>query len=188
MKKDYKLRGWFPLTDAAKRLSADLGEEITVEDTMQIVIEGGLVISWQARQAFGQIVVPSATKGWQVLQDETPIVQMDGPYKLEFELCDPVADWIRSSLREPGEELENATGFFVSDREATLLQVMEYREGERYRIKNKWERLEGTYRPSSKFPQAADLVIQRRDIDEFEQSLGEVTPSKTRKWTPDMKQ
>ena len=49
MKKLYKLKGWFLLPDAAKRLSAGLEEEVSVKDVLQLAIEGALPISCYVR-------------------------------------------------------------------------------------------------------------------------------------------
>lgn len=190
--KRYKLKGWFSLQDAAARLTADVGEEITVQNVLQLVIEGQLAISWYARQAFARVVVPftssSAQQGWQVLDNANTITQLDGPHRLELEYCHAVKDWIHSSLTQRDGELAPADGFFVSDHDENIWQIMAYQEGQRYRVKNSWSRMEGSYRPSTKFPHESELVVQRRDIETFEQSLGESQSLKTRKWTPDMRQ
>jgi|TARA_B100001964_G_C14166982_1_gene569582 hypothetical protein len=184
VKKNYKAKSWFSLEDAAARLSSGLGEEITVQNVLELVIEGHLPISWYARQAFAQVVV-SAEEGWRVLDEADPIRQLDGPYRLALEHCGALKDWIHSSLSQTGGELAS-DGFFVSDAEEQILQIMAYYEGQRYRVKNQWSRMEGSYRPSMKFPHESELVIQREDIDTFERSIGEAVSHKTRKWTPQM--
>ncbi|MCG7969988.1 MAG: hypothetical protein JBO36_04960 [Candidatus Thiodiazotropha taylori] len=49
MKKLYKLKTWFSLSDAAERLSASLEEEVSVKDVLQLAIEGALPISCYVR-------------------------------------------------------------------------------------------------------------------------------------------
>ena len=192
VEKNYKLKAWFSLEDTARRLSVDLVEEITVQNVIELVSEGHLAISWRARQVHAQVVVPfstlSAVRGWHALEDDRRIVQLDGPYRLELGLCSSVRDWINSSLSGTGGELDRRNGLLVSDGEGNIWQIMEYRPGDRYRIKNQWERLDGTYHPSMTFPHQADLVIQRRDVESFEQALGDTIPTQTLKWTPQMRQ
>jgi hypothetical protein len=192
VEKNYNLKAWFSLEGAARRLSVDLDEEVSVQNVIELVIEGRLAISWRAKQVHGQVVVPfstlSAQEGWRALTDDRPIAQLDGPYRLELGLCGSVCDWINSSLTETGGELDRKNGLLVSDGDGNIWQIMEYRPGDRYRIKMQWERLDGTYHPSMSFPHQADLVIQRRDIEAFEQALGETTPTQSLKWTPQMRQ
>lgn len=192
MKKLYRVKSWFSLEDAAARLSAGLGEEITVQDVLQLVIKGHLAVSWYTRQIFAQEVVRfttlSAAEGWRALSVDNPIRQLDGPYRLELEYCGALKDWIHSSLTQAIAELDANVGFFVSDDEENIWQIMAYQPGQRYRVKNQWSRMEGTYHPSMKFPHESELVIQRQDIQTFEQSLEESTSHKTLKWTPEMKQ
>lgn len=192
VKKMYKVKSWFSLKDAAARLSSGLGEEITVQDVLQLVIQGHLAVSWYTRQIFAQVVVPfttlSAGEGWRALEAENPIRQLDGPYRLELEYCGALKDWIHSSLAQAIAELDSNVGFFISDDEENIWQIMAYHPGQRYRVKNQWSRMEGTYHPSVKFPHESELVIQRKDIQTFEQSLGESTSHRTLKWTPEMKQ
>jgi hypothetical protein len=58
MKKLYKLKEWYSLEDAAKRLTLTLNEEITVKDILQLFIEGHLELSWYMRNIHAQKVAP----------------------------------------------------------------------------------------------------------------------------------
>jgi hypothetical protein len=49
MSKLYKLKDWFSLEDAAKRLSSGLGEPVSSDDVLQLVVEGHISLSWYAR-------------------------------------------------------------------------------------------------------------------------------------------
>lgn len=46
MSKLYKLKEWFSLEDAAKRLSSELGGTVSTDDVLQLIIEGHLPLSW----------------------------------------------------------------------------------------------------------------------------------------------
>ena len=49
MSKLYKLKEWFSLEDAARRLSSGLGEPVSSNDVLQLVIEGHIPLAWYAR-------------------------------------------------------------------------------------------------------------------------------------------
>ena len=49
MSKLYRLKEWFSLEDAAKRLSSGLGEPVSLDDVLQLVVERHIPLSWYAR-------------------------------------------------------------------------------------------------------------------------------------------
>ncbi len=202
MKKLYRLKSWFSLADAAERLGSGLGESVTVNDVLQLVVEGHLPLSWYARHVPARKVAPymalfgkgfrpgiyellpnsdgtsddilKAIKGWEPLDGEDAIVYLDGPFRLELDQCGALMDWIHAHLTHTGGELISLDGFFVSEPDGTLWQIMEHNSGGSYKSPdgNKKE-LKPFYHPSGVFPDEAELVIQRQHIESFENSLTE---------------
>jgi hypothetical protein len=93
------------------------------------------------------------------IDDDDVIHHLDGPYRLELELCEALKDWVHSMLTNTHGKLITIMGFYVSDQENTIWQIMEYspRESRCY--------------ASVKFPSLSELIIQREDIEAFESQL-----------------
>lgn len=208
MKKLYTLKSWFSLTDAAERLGAGLGETVTTNDVLQLVVEGHLSLSWYARHIPARRVAPytalfgrgfrpefnqlfpnthetsedilKAVESWEPLDGADAIVYLDGPYRLELEQCGALMDWIHAHLTHTGGELISLDGFFVSGPDGTLWQIMEHNSGGCYTAPGGNEKkLKPFYHPSGMFPDEAELIIQRRDIESFENSLAESSNTDT---------
>ncbi|VAX08790.1 hypothetical protein MNBD_GAMMA25-2197 [hydrothermal vent metagenome] len=202
MKKLYTLKSWFSLVDAAERLGAGLGESVTVNDVLQLVVEGHLPLSWYTRHIPARKVAPytalfgrgfrpefnklfpnthetsedtlKAVESWEPLDGEDAIVYLDGPFRLELDQCGALMDWIHAHLTHTGGELISLDGFFVSEPNGALWQIMEHNSGGRYKSPDGNEKeLKPFYHPSGIFPDEAELIIQRRDIEFFENSLAE---------------
>lgn len=205
MKKLYTLKSWFSLADAAERLSAGLGEGVSVNDVLQLVVEELLPLSWYIRHVPARRVAPyTALRGrgyspeffqmqnfffpdkefpqdrliiseeWECLDGEESIVYLDGPHRLELKYCGALMDWIHAHLTNTGGELISLDGFFVSDNEGIIWQIMEHQPSSKYTTPDGEEKkLESFYHPSGAFPDEAELIIQRQDIESFEKSLSE---------------
>ncbi|MCG8028660.1 MAG: hypothetical protein N0E55_13235 [Candidatus Thiodiazotropha taylori] len=205
MKKLYTLKSWFSLGDAAERLGAGLGEGVSVNDVLQLVVEELLPLSWYIRHVPARRVAPyTALRGrgyspeffqmqncffpdkefpqdqliiseeWECVDGEESIVYLDGPHRLELKYCGALMDWIHAHLTNTGGELISLDGFFVSDNEGTIWQIMEHRPRSRYKTSDGEEKeMAACYHPSGVFPEEAELIIQRQDIEAFERSLSE---------------
>jgi hypothetical protein len=202
VKKLYTLKSWFSLADAAERLGSGLGESVTVNDVLQLVVEGHLPLSWYARHIPARRVAPytalfgsgfrpefnelfpntnetsedalKAIESWEPLDGEDAIAYLDGPFRLELDQCGALMDWIHAHLTHTGGELISLDGFFVSEPDGTLWQIMEHSSGGRYTGPDGNEKkLKPFYHPSGMFPDEAELVIQRQHIESFENSLTE---------------
>lgn len=205
VKKLYTLKSWFSLPDAAERLSSGLGEEVSTNDVLQLVVEGHLPISWYIRHVPARRVAPyTALRGkgfspeffqvkddffpdkefpedqliisreWECLDGEESVFYLEGPYRLELKYCGALMDWIHAYLTNTGGELISLEGFFVSDNKGTIWQIMEDQPPIKYITPEGEEKeLEAFYHPSSVFPEEAELVVQRHDIEVFEKSLCE---------------
>lgn len=202
MKKLYTLKSWFSLADAAERLGSGLGESVTVNGVLQLVVEGHLPLSWYARHIPARRVAPytalfgrgfspefnelspntneasedtlKAIESWEPLDGEGAIVYLDGPFRLELDQSGALMDWIHAYLTHTGGELISLDGFFVSEPDGTLWQIMEHNSGGCYTAPDGNEKkLKPFYHPSGMFPDEAELVIQRQHIESFENSLAE---------------
>ena len=72
-------------------------------------------------------------------------------------------------LTNSGGELIAMDGFFVSDQEGTMWRIMERSSGGKSKAPDgTMKTLEPFYYPSADFPEPAELVIQRNDIEAFE--------------------
>ena len=211
MKKLYALKGWFSLSDAAGRLSAGLGEQVTVADILQLVIEGHLPLSLYFLTAPALRVAPyTALYGrgfstdfigmlerfcpenkppqdmlitsmrWECLDEDESILYLEeGPYRLELECSDALRGWVYGKLTNTLGELISPGELFVSDNEGTFWQIMEHQTGYSYRTpEGEEEKIESSYLPASSFPDKAELIIQRADIEIFENSLADQPSTK----------
>lgn len=203
MKKLYTLKSWFSLPDAAERLSAGIGEGVSVNDVLQLVVEDLLPLSWYIRHVPARRVAPyTALRGrgyspeffqmqsfffpdkefpqdrliiseeWECVDGEESIVYLDGPYRLELKYCGALMDWIHAHLTNTGGELISLDGFFVSDNEGAIWQIMEHQPRSRYKTPDgEKKEVAAFYHPSGVFPEEAELIVQRHDIEAFEKSL-----------------
>lgn len=221
MSKLYKLKEWFSLEDAAKRLSSGLGEPVGVDDVLQLVIEGHLPLSWFARHVpadrvaracclyylmapifekecepkvyvgpimwdgdcayrahvgfkEGDVLKPYAGLKWESVHGKQVVERLDGVYRLELAECGALKDWVHSLLTNTGGELITLDGYFVSDAEGTMWRILEHSPGGRYTAPDGTvKKLEPFYHPSGEFPDPAELVIQRTDIEAFEARMAQ---------------
>lgn len=212
----YKLKEWFSLEDAAKRLSSGLAEPVSRDDVIQLVIEGHLPISWFARHVpaeqvaqscflyyllppvfekenrpqnyvgpviwhgdyayrahenakEGDVLRPYAGLSWSSIHGEQVVEQIDGVYRLELDECGALNDWVHSLLTNTGGKLISLDGYFVSDAKGTMWRILEHNPGGEYKTQDGTVRkVKPFYHPSGMFPDPAELVIRRADIEAFE--------------------
>ena len=132
----YNLKDWFSLPDAAKRISIGIDEQISQDDLIQLILEGHLPLSWFIRHIPARRVAPFTLlfgKGFTPaifpskeepdgrvkaiecrhysIDGEDVIPRLEGPYRLELELCGALKDWVHSFLTGTGGELITIDGF-----------------------------------------------------------------------------
>jgi hypothetical protein len=221
MKKLYKLKQWFSLEDAAMRLSGVLGEPVTLDDMLQLIIDGHIPVSWYARYVPAERVAKACVLlySWQnIFEKELPpgeyvgevwwhgewayrartglnkgdvlkayacldwvsihgvqvVEKIEGLYRLELGECGALKDWVHSMLTNTGGELTTLDGYFVSDGEGMMWRILEYSPGGKVATSDGAIKMtEPFYYPSSKFPEPAELVIQRADIESFERRVAQ---------------
>lgn len=224
MSKLYKLKDWFSLEDATKRLSSSMGEPVTTEDLLQLVIEGHIPLSWYARhvpaervsrvcilhflnnpvraffdkdeepkQYIGEVwwqgewayrahaglkpgdrLAPYANLDWRPIYEPEVIEHIYGVYRLELEECGALKEWLHSLLTNTGGELITLDGYFVSDAEGNIWRIMDrFPEREYTEPDGTVKKMESFYYPSGKFPDPAEFVFQRIDIEAFEEQVAQ---------------
>lgn len=152
MRKLYKLKNWYSLEDAARRLTITLGEDVSVNDLLQLTLEGHLPLSWYARHIPAQEVVPytSVKKRDEysrkfglfnhkpnpetnaVIIDSrferlSEVIHLNGAYKLDFGLSGGLTDWVLALITNTDTEIVALEGYFVRDEKENLWRIMEAR-------------------------------------------------------------
>ncbi|NBB88874.1 MAG: hypothetical protein GVX96_03675 [Bacteroidetes bacterium] len=197
MSKLFTLKDWYRLEDAAKRLRTTLNEDVSIEDLLQLAIENRLPLSWYARHVpFQQMILqtkiyrksesPEFMKDLfpedcevfyrEVYMPEGEVVHLTGQFKLIFEECGALQDWVHSFLTHTGGELITLDGFLVEDENGFIWRRQEYisnSSGLRNLGKN------GQYIPSGEFPPLSELVINHKHLEEFEKELTKPQKSST---------
>ncbi|MES9942819.1 MAG: hypothetical protein ABW104_16865 [Candidatus Thiodiazotropha sp. 6PLUC2] len=203
MKKLYKLKTWFSLSDAAERLSASLEEKVSVKDVLQLAIEGELPISCDVRDLPARRYPPhskskhselpeedKANENYEIdstkptLNTSDPVTSTEsnvgyqpeeflrGTYKIELEKCSAIRDWLYGVLSESDQEIQFRDGFFLTDEKGDTWQVLEYMTNLVVTKPNgKKVTQSPQYQSRLTFPSNTDLVVQRKHIEIFEESL-----------------
>jgi hypothetical protein len=215
MRKLYKLMEWYSLADAASRLTLTLGEPVTENDVLQLCVEGHLSLSWNMRHVTAQEVapvtkflnfdeiykamaekagktyVPRGTRYMEGYQEQSHLIShLNGPHKLELDLCGAIKDWVLSLITGTGGELINIDGYYVSDSLGRIWRIMDMFDSaflkerrEKLTPQEKMTELqkpinhEDNYFPSGGSPDYEDLGITKADLEAFEAKL--VAPQPT---------
>lgn len=209
MSKLYKLKKWYSLTDAARRLTTTVGEEVTERDVRQLFVDRELPVSWilQHQPAAEVAAMCGAyfpgtdlyelTKGLTIDQGHTfgdpayiqagitwekqsrRLLHLEGVFTLDLEEGG-AHDYIVSLVTGKGGELYSFDGTIVLDGYGTRYQLLEPFD-EDYLKKNELSIFKmDSYYPSSRLPDAEDIVIKREHLESFEARLngGESPPEK----------
>jgi len=190
MSKLYKLKNWYSIEDAARRLTETLGEEILTTDILQLAIENQLPLSWYIRGRKARKVAPASkiirigdmgavpphpsvkealenggvvTMLYLHPQDDE-IIGLEGPFWLEVKMMGWVRDWTLSLITKTGGDLICLDGFIVQDREQNLWNLLD-----RFPTRDPHDR--DSYFPSGELPEPTELGFQKADLETFEASL-----------------
>lgn len=106
---------------------------------------------------------------WMPARETEVVEHLDGVYQLELTECGALKEWVHSLLTNTGGDLITLDGYFVSDKLGAMWRILEHSPGGEYRRPDGTIRkLESFYHPSGTFPDPAELVIRRSDIEVFE--------------------
>lgn len=197
MKKIYKLKKWYSLEDAAERLTLTLSEEVSVNDVLNLAIEGHIKLSWYMRLVYVQeveyrektinirnfetrLVEPIIVKDWFTVESNRGITRFYGAYHLPRELCGVVYDYLLAQITVSGGDLISLNGFFVQDNSGRTWRVMERFDDEYIKtlkkdgVKDYYN--EENYFPSGEWPNTSELGFTKEDIENFESYVQEKKP------------
>jgi len=201
VKKIYKLKNWYSIEDAAKRLSLTLGEDVNAAEVLELALDGQIRLFWFMRHIPAQEVepqirsmrIPSDGKksigrklteqnselveyaGLFPFEDRTHVAILDGPRRLMFELCGALLEHYRSYLTKSGGDLTSLDGFFVQDDAGKIFQVLDEFSTSDIKSMFKDKRLAfhdvRRYYPSVDWPSISEIGFTKGEIERFEHEL-----------------
>jgi hypothetical protein len=195
MRKIYKLKDWYTLEEAATRLTLTLGEPFTVNDVLQMTVEGHLPLSWYMRYVYAQQVAPCTYLFHdlppKMLEKLPPmpklhseslaavsgIHQLEGAHTLDLEMCGAIKDWVISLMTDTGGELVSLDGYFVRDGEGNIWRIMDmFTRADREAYGKKMDTSKSMMHPDNFYPSGGspdpeDLGITAKDLEAFETLL-----------------
>lgn len=203
MKKIYKLKKWYSLSDAANRLTQTLGETVELPDVLELAIEGHLQLHWFMRHVpafeveFTRKKIPKFKSKYSDQSDKEEFFLVDGFFQVEsnskvsylngahiihLKLCGALSDYLRSHLTCTGGELISIDGFYVEDKEGKIWNIAE--RFDKAHLK-KWKTDEDhdlrdyyssdNYFPSGEWPQLSELGFTKNELEKFENKLNDQT-------------
>lgn len=199
MRKLFKLKEWYPLEDAAKRLSVSLEEEVSVNDLFHMAYYGHLNLSVFAESLPAVEIAPC----YRLLSDKfttssnsfrkcdwynekwiwlpttekqsQSIFYLKGVFRLDLEHDFVIKDWLASLMLQQPFENPLVTGCYLRDRKGGLWQtVIRFDDAlieEMYKDKPKPEKYTSLeyYYPSDTLPTPEKLGCTKADLESFEQ-------------------
>ena len=198
MKKIYKLKKWYSLSDAASRLSLTLGEDISKEEVLELALDGELSLFWNVRHLYA-LEVEFTVKSIPLILNDPPcfgegpadedsacfdavgifavegqnaVTNLSGPHRLLLKQCGALEDYFRSFMTQTGGDLISLDGFFLEGDDGRIWQPQESFGGEYIKRLNedKAARLYDVcrYFPSNKWPDLNEVGFPRVEIEKFE--------------------
>lgn len=164
-----RLKSWYTLSEAADRLSRNLGQKITEHDVVQLAGEGHIVVCWYLtgeQRAFPATVSCDYPQGGETFLRVLPEVDANGaswrqsifgPFRLPIDFYPP---WGWFLLKFIGKGGDSGTGW-----DPILIDPT---DGRYWGI----DELNGDF---DKFPEQNELVIQREELEAFEHACQQPT-------------
>lgn len=195
MSKLHKLKEWYSIEDAAKRLSVTFSELITAKDLIQLAVEGHISLSWYIRHVaasevkFGRKKINLSLLDSDEVQDcivekffwagNDYVDILDGPHHILLDHCKALSDYLLAQITNTGGELISLDGYYVTNGQGKFWNIVEVFdedsiEGDGYERNLKIYH-SSKYYPSGKWPEMSELGFTRGDIENFESSLFENT-------------
>lgn len=175
MKKIYKFKQWFSLSDAANRLTHVLAEPVGEKDLIELALEGHVQLHWYMRHVpalpvelrdeeiplildeDGKLIEKEedqktvTVKGYYPIDENGLVSYHSGPHALLHNECGALSDFLRSYLTGTGGELISLNGYNVLDKDGIIWRVQEpYDEKIIKHNKGNWDtELYGKYQSNS---------------------------------------
>lgn len=190
----YKLKDWYSLQDATKRVSLTFGEEITENDLLQLVVENTIRLSWYIRGRPARRL--ASTEATPPHPDQETISELEGPHHFETKEASHTRDWIMSLITDKRGSLQSSVywgGLTVWDKEGFQWEIVRRVTDEEKKdnaesftdfeasvpvadddpIKMRWL---SDYIRETTWPDRSELGFQRVDLEELENG-GKESPS-----------
>jgi hypothetical protein len=194
MSKLFKLKKWMTIKDAAKRLSASLGEDVTVADVLQLGLDRHLRLSVHfvnhahairckrvpideaEMRVVPSLFDPTVTIGLykgphtetEVFEREEGLVTLTGIYQLSMVGAEEldVEHALQMENDGPSVSLVNLEGPFVENGDGYIYQLQEF-------FGDKTKDLADRAFPAARLPDNSILVVLTADIAKFEATLSD---------------
>lgn len=184
------VEGHLPLSWYARHVAAERVGRACMLDYLMMPLVGDFVppddyegpVMWRGNWAFrrhkglkeGDILMPYAALDRMRVRESQVVEHLDGVFRLELTECGALKEWVHSLLTDTGGELISLEGYFVSDSEGAMWRILEHNLGGKIKLPDGTiKKMESFYYPTGAFPDPAELVIRRSDIESFEGRITE---------------
>lgn len=170
-----KFRKWYDLNAVADRLTVSLGDEISVNDVLQLALDNQIELYWYTRNHLGRKIVQvksEHSKSKYVVEKTVQILK--SPCKLELKQSPTLRDFIYSLKNESKQQITQKDRIIVSHGDDRYLLVHHFKysisnfQGEEDILEISDTILHDSYNPSNNRPNSADLGITLAEIERFE--------------------
>lgn len=196
MRKLYKLKKWYSVEDAAKRLSLTLGEPIEVQDVRQLMGDGHIAAYWNISNRAAREVAPASilhsagdplfdlSKGLgsipdscelfvtERLEPQEPYVRaIEGLFKIDSETVGAARHWLKALAEGKESEYTSLDGTILIGENGKLWQLMEHYSNNGYakdfQPQKPWGNPANFY-PTFDLPEVEEIVISKAELENFE--------------------
>lgn len=200
MKKIYKLKQWYSLADAARRLSLTLGEEVTSDEILELALEGNIALFWYVRHVAAQEVVlevrtlesllslnpgvendnlvsnePIEIYDYFPVENQPYVSILEGPHRLLINEIGALEDYLRAHLTNTGGDLISLDGFLVQDKSEKIWTILRPFESSDMEKIGHTERLhlhdKRRFYPSNEWPNISEIGFTKTELEKFENDL-----------------
>lgn len=196
MRKLYKLKKWYTVDEAARRLSLTLGEPIEPSDVLALMSDRELGVFWFLQDRYGIEVAPvtlirrpgdavydlaaALHKGpfalaptWysEDLEPQAPVaIQLHGLYRIEDTFCGASASWVTSLSTGIGGDRITLDGTLLVDAEGRLWKLVDRFEDVFLRRAKEIKPYNhpDNFHPSTDRPRIDEIVVTREEMERFE--------------------
>lgn len=201
MRKLYKLKKWYSIEDAAKRLSITLGEPVEIQDVRQLMGDGHMAAYWNISHRPAREVAPATmlhsegddlfdlTKSLgglpesctvyatERLEPQGPRVELiEGLFKIDSETVGAARQWLKALAEGKDSDYISLDGSILIGEDGKQWQLMEHYTHNEYAKnfvpKKPWGNPENFY-PTFDLPDDLEVVISKAELENFEAQFTE---------------